>query len=182
MPLVKLKSISQGTWLNTGGGPEATGLCYSMCNFIESDKGIWSKPGSFANAVTAAQNFAQGTVMMNYAKAQTLRKSPYAIYPGGMGGALTTNRIYRAQLWVGPIATPPGAINHEILIVTGNNNDIAYFDPNTGFFQASNAGMNNAQAIEFFINQQYGPISHVGNFAYLNVRSNTAATPLGFTV
>lgn len=69
MPLIPLKQISQNTWLHSGGGPEANGVCYSMCNFIESPQGVWNNPGTFTNAVSLAQNFANGTAMMNYAKA-----------------------------------------------------------------------------------------------------------------
>ena len=178
MPLTPLKQIQQDTWLHCGGGPARNGVCYYMCNFIDSDKGPWNNPGSFANAVTAAQNFASGTAMMNYAKAQNLRKAPqeqYQIVPD----ALVTNRIYRAGLWVG--ANPPvsGDGNHEIIIVTGNNDDIIYFEPNFGFYQASNPGSNNRQALEYFINQQYTG-TPVANFRYYNVRSNSSATPKGF--
>ena len=42
--------------------------------------------------------------------------------------------------------------------------------------------MNNAQAIEFSINKQYGQSNMAGNFKYMNVRSNTAAAPKGFPI
>ena len=180
MPLVSLKQITQDTWLRNGGGPSRSGVCYYMCNFIEGDTGIWNKPASFADAVNTAQNFGQGTAMMNYAKAQSLRKAPQIPAYPAVGGALTANSIYRVCLWVDKIAVTPAAPNHEILALTGNANDIVYFDPNSGFFQASNAGMNNRQALEFFINQQYSPAMHTANFQYLLVRSNISATPKGF--
>ncbi|SEF60686.1 hypothetical protein [Parabacteroides chinchillae] len=34
MALVKLKAISQDTWLSSGGGPARYGVCYYMCNFF----------------------------------------------------------------------------------------------------------------------------------------------------
>jgi len=181
MALTTLKNISQGTWLNNGGGPEQRiGLCYYMSNFIESDQGIFNNPGSFANTLTSAQNFAQGTAMINYAKAQLTRSAPQiAAYPT-VAGALANNRIYRACLWFGLTTSAPGIPNHEFIIVTGNNDDVIFFEPNFGFFQASNAGMNNRQAVEYFINQLYGPNSHTGNFQYYNVRGNASATPKGF--
>jgi hypothetical protein len=184
MALVSLKKIEQDTWLRTGGGPSRGGVCYYMCSFLESDLGTWNKPGTFAAAVTSAQNFGAGTAMMNYAKAKNLKPAQTAGYAQlGAGVALDANRIYRLELWVGATTAAVGEPNHEIIIVTGNNNDVVYFEPNFGFFQASDAGKNNAQAIEFFINQQYGPNNmKAGNFKYMNVRSNTASTPKGFPI
>jgi hypothetical protein len=186
MALVSLKKIEQDTWLKTGGGPSRGGVCYYMCSFLESDLGTWNKPGTFVAAVSSAQNFAAGTAMMNYAKAQSLKKAPQTLLTAYLERAatgLTANRIYRAALWVGAIGGVVGEPNHEIIIVTGSNNDVVYFEPNFGFFQASDAGKNNAQAIEFFINQQYGQYNmKAGNFQYMNVRSNTASTPKGFPI
>ena|SRR5437868_1378576 len=171
MSLVPLKQIGQGTWLKPGGGPSARGVCYYMCNFI--DQGIWKKPSSFPDAVKASANFVQGTAMMNFAKAQSLRGAPQIpVYPQ-ITTALAANSVYRIGLWVDAATLQPGNPNHEIIAMTGNADDIIYFDPNFGFFQASNAGMNNRQALEFFVNQQYGPGSHTGNYQYLQVRSNT---------
>jgi hypothetical protein len=187
MPLVKLKAISQDTWLHSGGGPSRAGVCYYMCNFIESDSGIWNKPMTFGNAVTSAQSFAAGTTMMSYAKAQNLRKAPQTEGYSAIGNtALSPNQIYRAWLQVvkdknnPPIDNSP---NHEIIIVTGTNNEVTYFEPNFGFFQASNAGMNNTQALEFFINQQYGEFNsnmEVRGFGYLKVRNITLSSPKSF--
>jgi hypothetical protein len=184
MGLVSLKKITQDTWLKNGGGPSRDGVCYYMCNFLESDLGIWNKPGTFVAAVSSAQNFAAGTTMMNYAKAKNLKPAQTAGYTQIVAGvALAANRIYRAELWVGAIGDAIGEPNHEIIIVTGNNNDIVYFEPNFGFFQASDAGKSNAQAIEFFINQQYGAYNmKAGNFKYMNVRSNASSTPKGFPI
>mgnify|MGYP006159844549 CR=1 FL=1 len=80
MALIKLKEISQDTWLRSGGGPSRAGVCYYMCNFIESDLGTWKKPDTFENAVSLAKSFANGTAMMNYAKAQNLKKAPQENY------------------------------------------------------------------------------------------------------
>jgi hypothetical protein len=152
-----------------------------MCSFIEGDKGPWDNPGSFTNAVTYALNFGQGTAMMNYAKAQNLRSAPQIAGYVAVAGALAANRIYRAELWAGAVGVAPGAANHEILIVTGNNDDIVYFEPNFGFYQPTLAASNNRQALEYHINQQYNPFGmQAANFAYYNVRSNAAASPKGF--
>lgn len=181
MPLTSLKQIAQETWLHSGGGPSAGGVCFYMCNFIESTQGIWNNPGTFANAVNAAKDFAKGTAMMNYAKAQSLRRAPQSNYIAVGTTPLASNRIYRAELYVGAATSAVGAPNHEIMIVTGSNNDVIYFEPNFGFFQASNTGMNNTQAIEHFIAQQYGPNYRVGSFRYMSVRAINASTPLSFT-
>lgn len=182
MPAEPLKQIKQDTWLHSGGGPARGGVCYYMCNFIESNGGPWNSPGSFDGAVEAAQNFGTGVAMMNYAKAQNLRKAPQRQY-SRVDGALATNRIYRAGLWVGDLGTAVGEPNHEIIIVTGNNNEIVYFEPNFGFFKASHDNCNNREALEYCINQQYGlakPPMHAARFEYQDVRSNSAATPKGF--
>ncbi|WP_086933942.1 hypothetical protein [Agarilytica rhodophyticola] len=181
MPLTKLKSISQNTWLGNGKGPEARiGLCYYMCNFVESADEIWNKPDSFDNAISSAQNFSSATKMINYAKAQLTRKAPQIpVYPVVVG-ALENNRIYRGGLWFGLITNVIGDPNHEFIIITGSNDDVAYFEPNFGFYQVSNPGMNNREAVEHFINEQYGPGSHTGNFQYNNVRSIKQSSPLGF--
>lgn len=181
MSILSLKNISQGTWINTGGGPEARiGLCYYMCNFIESNQGIWNAPATFQNALKTAQNFAQGTAMINYAKAQLTRNAPQIATYASTTSALLNNRLYRCCFWFGPTTSPIGIPNHEILILTGNNDDVIYFEPNFGFFQPSNIGMNNRQALEYYISQQYGGTMHVGNFEYLNIRGLGATSPLGF--
>jgi hypothetical protein len=187
MPLVKLKAISQDTWLRSGGGPSRDGVCYYMCNFIESDLGIWNKPMTFDKAIASAQNFADGSTMMSYAKAQNLRKAPQTGGYTDLGNAaLEPNQIYRAWLQVVVDKNNPPADNspnHEIIIVTGANNSVAYFEPNFGFFQASNAGMNNTQALEFFINQQYGEFNskmEVRGFGYLKVRNLSSSSPKSF--
>ncbi|MCL6591595.1 MAG: hypothetical protein K6U80_16795 [Firmicutes bacterium] len=185
MPLTKLKAVEQNTWLRSGGGPERDGVCYYMCNFIESDQGPWDNPGSFANALSSARDFGQGTAMMNYAKAQNLRKAPQnplELYQNLMGNALEADRIYRGCLWVGKENERPGMPNHEIIIVTGAvNNDIVYFEPNFGFFQPSEPTLNNREALEYWINQQYRGSGWVADyFRYYNVRSNSTATPKGF--
>lgn len=186
MALIKLKEISQDTWLRSGGGPSRAGVCYYMCNFIESDLGTWKKPDTFENAVSLAKSFANGTAMMNYAKAQNLKKAPQTQNYQNIGvNALAENRIYRAWLQVVDRTNPPAnnLPNHEIIIVTGSGNLVAYFEPNFGFFQASNDGMNNTQALEFLINQQYNqynPNLSVRGFGYLNVRSITKSLPKSF--
>ena len=37
MPLVKLKALKQDTWLHAGGGPTAGGICFEMCNYVDSE-------------------------------------------------------------------------------------------------------------------------------------------------
>jgi len=186
MALVKLKEISQDTWIHSGGGPSRDGVCYYMCNFIESNLGIWNKPDTFQNAVNLAKNFAAGTAMMNYARTQNLKKAPQTPNYQNLGAnALAENRIYRAWLQVVNRKNPPTntSANHEIIIVTGTGNSVAYFEPNFGFFQASNDRMNNTQALEFLINQQYNqfnPDLSVRGFGYMNVRGIAESLPKSF--
>lgn len=184
MSSVKLKAISQDIWLRYGGGPSRGGVCYYMCNFIESDKGIWNNPGTFANAHTAAQNFAQGSGMMAYAKAQNLRKAPqlpetdYAT----IHQKLEENHVYRVAVWVGLDPHSIGNTNHEVLVITGDGDKIIYFEPNFGFFEASNSNMNNREAFEYCVNQQYNPDCHAGNFKYFKVRPINSPIPKGFNL
>jgi len=183
MELIKLKEIAQNTWLRSGGGPEKNGVCYYMCNFIESEKGIWTKFEKFEDGVNLAKNFTQGTAMMNTAKVQNLRKAPQEGYASVLG-ALENNRIYRGQLWVGKKGETSTLANHEILIITGVGNSVAFFEPNFGFYQIVNADKdkNNRQSLEHFIAQLYSAANYnVATFGYKNVRSINKSTPLGFT-
>ena len=121
--------------------------------------------------------------MMNYAKAQNLRGASQSRYEA-VSDALNANRLYRAELWVGGVNDRAGAANHEIVLVTGaNDSEVVYFEPNFGFFHPVEDGLNNRQAVEHFIEQQYQASNmKTANFAYHNVRSNSSASPKGFSV
>ncbi|MDR2814506.1 MAG: C58 family peptidase [Prevotellaceae bacterium] len=181
MALETLKTIGQGTWLNPGGGLSKGGVCYYMCNFLESELGIWSKPESFANAVNKAKDFGQGTAMMNYAKAQNsqgkVQQDGYAV----VNGPLKNNRIYRVMLAVVEDgAEDTLSPNHEMIAITGEGDEIVYFEPNFGFFRPSDGNMNNREALEHFVNQQYAGKRQVTYFAYRDVRGIAHSSPLSF--
>jgi hypothetical protein len=143
-----------------------------MCNFIESGRGPWYTPGTFANAIEAARNFGLGAAMYQYAKSQNLRHAPQQGHYSAIAGALVVNRIYRAELWVGVPTSAPDTPNHEILIITGGTiYDISYFEPNFGFFQANEPPSNNRQAVEHCISSQYQELNlRSANFGYREVR------------
>jgi len=177
MPLLKLRTFDQGSFL-VGGGPNSRGVCYYMCNFIEGEKGPWHQPGTYAAAVEEARNFTSGLAMINFAKAQSLRKLPQLGGYDHVAGPLAANRIYRIEYGVGD---PPLGVNHETIAVTGAGNEIVYFEPNFGFFEATLANANNREAFEYHVRAQYQGIGmDVANFAYKNVRSITRSTPKGF--
>jgi hypothetical protein len=186
MPLEELKKIDQDTWLHSGGGPEGRGVCYYMCNFIESAHGPWHQPGSYDQALESAMTFGRGTAMMNYAKSKNLRKAWYRpLRAGGYRrerGRLKWNRIYCVRLWVGERGCCSESQNHEIILVTGRGNDeIVYFEPSFGFFQPTEPGWNNRMALEGWIDWQYSQLGlKAARFRYLNVRGIRSANPKSF--
>lgn len=183
MSLTKLKETSQITGLQSGGGLERNGICYFMCNFIESDLGPWNRLDSFETAITKAERFEYWTTMINFAKAQSSKKSPIKDLNQyqKVVGALEGNRIYRGALWVGK-TLPAGESNHEIIMVTGTtDSDILYFEPNFGFFQSDFRP--NRNGLERYIREQYhqlNPSLEVDNFVYYNVRNLSLSTPKGY--
>jgi hypothetical protein len=179
MNLVTLKKIEQDIWLSSGGGLSKYGVCYYMCNFLESDLGIWNEPGSFINAVESAKNFGQGTAMMNYAKSQNSQKQPQAnpnLYR--VLDRLDQNSIYRVQLFVGTPIPNRGEVNHEIIAVTGDNDEIVFFEPNFGFYQPQE-GNHNREDLESAVQQLYTQ-DNVYNFEYYKVRDITSSVPKSY--
>ena len=186
MPNEKIKGINQNTWLHAGGGPSAGGICYGMCNYIESKDGPWYQSNNYGNAVQNAGDFTAITAMMNFAKSQQLRKSPFQISDGVENGALAFNRLYRMTIWVGKANVPvvDRERNHELIVSTGSNNEeIVYFDPNFGFYHPTEVGMNNREALEHHISQMYAVNNDViGLYGYSNIRSLTKNIPPGYPI
>jgi len=150
-----------------------------MCNFIEGDKGPWRQPGTYEAAVESAVNFTNGIAMINFAKAQNLRGLPQLGGYAHVAGALERNRIYRIEYSHG--SPPPGGVNHEAIAVTGAGDQITYFEPNFGFFEATLANATNREAFEHYVRAQYQAIGgDAANFAYKNVRSITRSAPNGW--
>lgn len=183
----KLKEIKQGQFLGNLGYSK-DGVCYYMCNFIESEKGPWNRPGDFANAKQSAKSFSQYAAMMNFAKAKNLearagkRVPQEGQYPH-VAGALDNDRIFRIEVWIGKEGTAPESdhsVNHEIIAVTGAGSEVVYFEPNFGFFALSDQGANRV-ALEAAIRAQYlalDPVHyHAENFGYRKVRGIDEATP-----
>ncbi|MCG7561460.1 MULTISPECIES: hypothetical protein [Pseudoalteromonas] len=184
MPNEKIRSIKQNTWLHAGGGPSAGGVCYGMCNYIESKDGPWFQANNYENAVKNARDFTAITAMMNFAKSQQVRNSPFHISDGIENGELAFNRLYRMTIWVGKtsVPKPKRARNHELIVCTGSNHDeIVYFDPNFGFFHPSEAGKNNREALEYCIARMYADNnSDVDLFGYTNIRALNKKSPQGY--
>jgi hypothetical protein len=178
MPLTTLRTFDQAAFL-LGGGPSARGVCYYLCNYIEGDDGPWRQPDTYETAVENARNFTRGTAMINFAKAQNLRKLPQLSGYAQVTVALAENRLYRIEYSHG--APPPADPNHEAIAVTGPGGRIVYFEPNFGFFEATLPNANNREAFEHYVRAQYQATGgDAANFAYKNVRSITASSPKGF--
>jgi hypothetical protein len=183
----KIKAIGQGQFLGQLGYSSG-GVCYYMCNFIESEKGPWDQPNTFANAKAKAKSFSEYNAMMAFAKAQNLKAKAGAAHgiaqqaPGvAVAGALATGRIHRISLWIGATNEAPAnanSVNHESITVTGDGNEIIYFEPNFGFFSPTETGASNRVAMENAIKAQYVAVGmHAENFKYLNLRGINQKTP-----
>ena len=185
MPNEKLKGIGQATFLGNLGYSSG-GVCYYMCNFIESEKGPWDQPKTFAAAKQSGKDFSQYAAMMNHAKAKNLearagKRLPQRDGYQNVAGALENNQIYRIWVWVGEAGKAPrdaADVNHEIIAVTGAGDEVVYFEPNFGFFAPSAQGASNRVALERFIREQYTANNyHAENFGYRKVRGLDQATP-----
>ena len=129
MPNVKLLQLDQSAWLSyggVGGGPSRGGVCYYLCNYLESDVSGWNSPGSFAVAISNAKNFV-AVKAVNFAKAQSLRKAPQTDGSKYSATTLNPNTIFRVGVYIGNVAGSPA--NHEMMAITGTGTDIVYFDP-----------------------------------------------------
>jgi hypothetical protein len=183
----KLKAFGQSQILGQYGYSHG-GVCYYMCNFIESDKGPWDQPNTFAAAKEKAKNFTEYNAMMNFAKAQNLKAKGGAAHGiqqnlqgVAVAGALANNRIYRIELWAGEANKNPenaDSIDHEIMAVTGTGAEIVYFEPNFGFWAPTEDGATNRVALENAVKAQYTSIGwHALNFKFYNLRGINQKTP-----
>jgi hypothetical protein len=183
----KIKAIGQGEFLGKLGY-SAGGVCYYMCNFVESEKGPWDQPNTFANAKAKAKSFSEFNAMMAFAKAQNLKNkggeahgSAQQIPNTAIAGALATGRIHRMAIWIGAANENPAnanSLNHAVMALTGDGNEILYFEPNFGFWAPKEDGASNRVALENAIKAQYVAIGmHAENFKYLNLRGINQKTP-----
>ena len=146
MPLTKLKEVPQELWRGTLGYSR-NGVCFYMSEYVE--KTTWAS-GSYADAQKAAGSAVAATIM-NSGKAKNLgdRKRTKWLQEAAqyrMKAALDANTIYRMGLWFGAAADAPaedanplvGRI-HAAIVATGAAGSLLFFEPNYGFYEATDA-------------------------------------------
>ena len=163
MAVAKLTEFKQATHI-VGGGPAQHGICYYICNYVESHKDSpWKKPNNFAAAKLGVTRM-RTVPLVNAGKAYNLRKVQQA---GGYADntPLRDNSIYRVELAVGAGA----AVNHETMMLTGIG-QLILFDPNYGFYHIDTIppGAHHT-AFENQLEALYG-VGQVGSFGYQRTR------------
>ena len=160
MGATKLTEFNQATHI-VGGGPAQRGICYYICNYVESHKDSpWNKPKDFAAAKVGVTRM-RTVPLVAAGKAHNIKGLPQA---GGYADAspLKDKSIYRVELAVGSGA----AINHETMMLTGVREAIL-FDPNHGFYHLDTIPAGGYHtAFEDQMSDLYGTHQPVGSFGY----------------
>jgi hypothetical protein len=126
----KIHAYSQSTMI----GKHDRGTCYYQCEFVWTSADLWKSVTTYAEAVEKAMAFKTYKKMANYAFSRRSQKVPQQFYTA-LTGALAVHAIYSVELYFG--AGPAAAANHEIIAVTnGGGDDVVFFDPNFGLYQA----------------------------------------------
>jgi hypothetical protein len=163
MAVTKLTEFKQSTFI-VGGGPAQRGICYYICEYMESNKDSpWKSPKDFAAAKVGVTRM-RTVALVAAGKAANLQKLP-------QGGAyadatpLKDNSLYRVELAVGAGAS----INHETMMLTGEG-EIILFDPNFGFYDIDAIGVGGYHtSFEAQLTTLYGATA-VGSFGYSRKR------------
>lgn len=175
MRATRVKSFRQDSLLSRGG-PASGGVCYYLCNYVESK--IWCVR-SYKECLEAVGSFVPGTAM-NYAKSQNVQSYRQKSYDG----PLTTFRstvLYRIGVCIYPAGNLLSAPNHELIMVTGPRDRALFFDPNFGFYElVENGGTLTPAAFENYLDTLYRPGWQAGSFDYRLVRRLSARGPLSF--
>ena len=177
--LSKLKEIPQSLWLGDFGYSK-NGVFFYMSEYVE--KTIWAK-GSYEDAISAARTCVP-TSIMKAAKAKNLSNrtgTKFRAEAQGYGAiAITTNKIFRIGLWCGKAAGapsaalgPPGAQNHAAVVAANGAGKVLFFEPNFGFYEASEMGTAQQTLLQNAIGELYNPNGGAAdptiatNFVYL---------------
>jgi hypothetical protein len=163
MATTKLTEFNQSTHI-VGGGPAQHGICYYICDYVQKHKDSpWSKASSFNEAKAFSTRLRTVPLV---AAGKAANSKHFKPQNGGYADAtpLKDNAIYRVEVAVG---TNVG-VNHETMMMTGNN-EIILFDPNFGFFHIDTAPVGHVAKFEQALTALYGTTT-VTNFGYSKVQ------------
>jgi hypothetical protein len=157
--LDKLKEVPQGSWLGELGY-STDGVCFYMSDWV--DKNTWVK-GNYLACVATSRTAIPATIM-KAAKAKNLADRTRSVMLGLNGTftdiTLAANTIYRVNLWFGTAPAPgPGidGVNHSAIAATGPAGKVLFFEPNFGFYIASQAGQTYNTVLQSAIELLYNP-------------------------
>lgn len=175
MDLTKLKECPQELWLGDYGY-SSEGICYYMSEYVREN--IWGVDvKTYKGAIEAAKKAIPATII-KAGKAKNLRdrggdRHPQDVYVT-VPANLAAYKVYRVGLWFGDSSeapATPATQNHEAVVITGQATDVVFFEPNFGFYHASEDGTTLKDVFESAVNSLYGPDSHAENFHYQRERS-----------
>jgi len=177
MALTKLKECPQELWLGDLGYSSG-GVCYYMCEYVRET--LWgSDVKKFDDAVAAAKKAIPATIV-KAGKAKNMRDKggaahgvAQAQYPAAPAN-LQAKKVYKVGLWFGDnteAPTGPTHQNHEVLAITGAVDEVVLFEPNFGFYHATDSGSTLKDIFEDAVRELYGTDDHAENFHYQAARS-----------
>lgn len=175
MQATRVKYFRQGVSLS-GGGPASDGVCYYLCNYVESK--IWCKQ-SYEECLKAVDSFVPDTAI-KYAKSQNVQFYRQKSYNGNLS-MFSSGVLYRIELCTYSAGNLPTAPNHELIMVTGPRDRALFFDPNFGFYElVENGGTLTPAAFENYLDTLYRPGWQAGGFGYQLVRRLSERVRLSF--
>ena len=155
----KLKEVPQSSWLGDLGYSRG-GVCFYMADWV--DKHTWLK-GNYLACVATSRTAIPATIM-KAAKARNLADRTRAVMLGLNGTftslTLAANTIYRVNLWFGKAPAPTagiGGVNHSAIAATGPAGTVLFFEPNFGFYIASQDGQTYNTVLQTAIDLLYNP-------------------------
>lgn len=169
-----MKSFDQGSFL-VGGGPASDGVCYYLCNYVESK--IWCAQ-SYEKCLEAVNSFLPRAAVA-YAKSQNVQSYRQKSYNSNLG-TFSPMVLYRIELCICSAGNQLTVPNHELIMVTGQRK-VLFFDPNYGFYElVENGGTITPAAFENYLDTLYHPGQMAGGFGYRLVRKLSARGLLSF--
>ena len=177
MILEKLKECSQATLMAASGhGYSTPGICYYMSTYTEGK--LW-KTGSYVEVEAKARTAIPANIL-KAAKALNIQDRDRSFQHrnnAGYGDTAPTNKkIYQVSLWFGAGPAPaPRSLNncnHQIVTAFWTAGKVLFFDPNFGFYLATEDGKTNQAILEEVVQGLYAGIGNTAtNFYYLPGRT-----------
>jgi hypothetical protein len=158
------------------GGYSTSGICFYMSTYTEEQ--IWNT-GSYVEVEAKARTAIPGTII-RAAKALNLKdrtRNYQHRNNAGYGDTAPTNKkIYQVSLWFGAgVAPAPRSLNncnHQIIAAFSSAGTVLFFDPNFGFYLATEVGKTNQKILEEAVQGLYVGIGNKAtNFYYLAGRT-----------